>query len=49
VWESLRTLEKFPDTLNPGYFLIKAAAWILVLLALLQSVADAWRVDTPDA
>ena len=27
VWESLRTLERFPDTLNPGYFLIKVAAW----------------------
>lgn len=49
VWESLRTLEKFPDTLNPGYFLIKAAGWILVLLALLQSVAAAWRVEAPDA
>jgi TRAP-type mannitol/chloroaromatic compound transport system permease small subunit len=48
VWESLRTLEKFPDTLNPGYFLIKAAAWMLVVLALLQSVASVWRVK-PDA
>lgn len=43
VWEAVRTLEKFPDTLNPGYFLIRVAAWAMVLLVLLQSLADAWR------
>lgn len=45
VWQSLRTLEKFPDTLNPGYFMIRAAAWLLVLLVLLQSAMRAWRGD----
>lgn len=45
VWESLRTLEKFPDTLNPGYFLVRASAWILVVLVLLQSLAAAFRAD----
>jgi hypothetical protein len=43
VWEAVRTLEKFPDTLNPGYFLIRAAAWLMVLLVLLHALAAAWR------
>jgi TRAP-type mannitol/chloroaromatic compound transport system permease small subunit len=33
-------LEKFPDTLNFGYFLIKLAALLLALLALLQALLD---------
>ena len=33
-------LEKFPDTLNFGYFLIKAAAVLLALLALVQVLLD---------
>jgi hypothetical protein len=43
VWESLRTLEKFPDTLNPGYFLVRVSGWILVLLVLVQSIAGVLR------
>src|SRR3954462_1693552 len=33
-------LEKFPDTLNFGYFLIKLAAALLALLALVQALLD---------
>jgi len=33
-------LEKFPDTYNFGYFLIKAAAVLLALLALVQALLD---------
>jgi TRAP-type mannitol/chloroaromatic compound transport system permease small subunit len=33
-------LEKFPDTLNFGYFLIKLAALLLALLALVQALLD---------
>ena len=33
-------LEKFPDTFNFGYFLIKVAALLLALLALVQAVID---------
>ena len=33
-------LERFPDTNNVGYFLIKAAAVLLALLALLQVLLD---------
>lgn len=43
VWASLRGLESFPDTLNPGYFLIKLALWILVLLVLLHALATLLR------
>ena len=37
VWASWVQLEKFPDTLNPGYFLIRSAAWLLALLALIDA------------
>ena len=40
VWNSLRQWEAFPDTLNPGYFLIKLAAWLLALAMAAQAVAD---------
>ena len=36
-------LEKFPDTFNPGYFLIKVAAVLLAALALLQALLDLVR------
>jgi TRAP-type C4-dicarboxylate transport system permease small subunit len=49
VWESLRTLERFPETLDPGYFVIKLAAWCLVVGVLLQSLAAPWRARAPDA
>jgi TRAP-type C4-dicarboxylate transport system permease small subunit len=40
VWESLRQLEGFPDTYNPGYFLVKAGLWLLALTVLLQALID---------
>ena len=43
VWQSLRQLEAFPDTYNPGYFLVKLAVWLLAALALLQAGLDAVR------
>ena len=49
VWESVRTLEKFPDTLNPGYFLVKVAGWFMVAGVLLQTLAHVWRPGAPDA
>ena len=30
--------ERFPDTLNPGYFIIKIALWVMALLVLAQAV-----------
>ena len=38
VSQSIVGLERFPDTFNPGYFLIKGAAWLLALLVCLQAV-----------
>jgi len=43
VWMSVRQLESFPDTLNPGYFLVKLALWLLAGLLLLQAIVDACR------
>ena len=36
-------LEAFPDTYNPGYFLIKLALWLLAGLVLAQAVIDIAR------
>jgi TRAP-type mannitol/chloroaromatic compound transport system permease small subunit len=43
VQRSVLALEKFPDTYNFGYFLIKVAALLLAVLALLQTLIDALR------
>lgn len=40
VWQSVLQMEGFPETYNPGYFLVKVAAWLLALLVLLQALAD---------
>lgn len=40
VLSSVLGLEAFPDTNNPGYFVIKAALWIVAILALAQSALD---------
>jgi TRAP-type C4-dicarboxylate transport system permease small subunit len=41
AWNSLLQLEHFPETLNPGYFLLRAAALLLAALALAQALLDA--------
>ena len=43
VQRSVLALEKFPDTFNPGYFLVKVAALLLAVLALLQAFLDLVR------
>jgi hypothetical protein len=42
VWRSLRILESFPESLIPGYFLIKVALWLLACLVLLDAADNAW-------
>ena len=42
TWLSLAQLERFPETLDPGYFLIRAAAALLALVALAQALLDAF-------
>ncbi len=44
---SLAPLERFPDTDNPGYFLIPAGMWLLALLVLLQALLDVTREQPP--
>jgi hypothetical protein len=41
--QSVRQLEGFPETYNPGYFLIRIALVTLALLVLVQAIADALR------
>jgi len=48
VWMSLKQLEKFPDSYNPGYFLVKLALWLLAGLLLLQAIVDAVRPRSGD-
>jgi TRAP-type mannitol/chloroaromatic compound transport system permease small subunit len=43
VLNSLVALEGFPDTNNPGYFIIKAALWVLAGLVLAQAMLDIAR------
>ena len=43
VWQSAWHLEAFGETGNPGYFLVKLAAWLLALLMLLQGITDLFR------
>ncbi|TMJ01176.1 MAG: TRAP transporter small permease subunit [Alphaproteobacteria bacterium] len=40
---SLRSLEAFADTYNPGYFFIKLALWLLAGLVLMQAIVDIAR------
>lgn len=48
VSQSIIGLEKFPDTFNPGYFLIKGSAWLLALLVCLQGIVDVFLGATPE-
>src|SRR5258708_22452105 len=41
VWLSVRQLEGFPDTFNPGYFILKIRGFLLALLVFLQAVVCA--------
>jgi TRAP-type mannitol/chloroaromatic compound transport system permease small subunit len=43
VVASIAARETFPDTYNPGYFIIKAALWVLALLMLAQAVIEVFR------
>jgi TRAP-type mannitol/chloroaromatic compound transport system permease small subunit len=43
VVPSIKLLEAFPDTYNPGYYIIKAALWLMALLILAQSAVDIFR------
>ena len=40
VWQSVMQLERFGETLNPGYFLIRVSLWLLAALVLAHGVAS---------
>jgi TRAP-type mannitol/chloroaromatic compound transport system permease small subunit len=43
VVQSVLQLEAFPETFNPGYFVIKVALFLLAVLVLLQALLDCLR------
>ena len=43
VLSSLMAGEAFPDTTNPGYFLVKLALWVLAGLMLAQALVDLFK------
>ena len=43
VVSSIAVREAFPDTYNPGYFIIKAALWLLALLVLAEAAIEILR------
>jgi TRAP-type mannitol/chloroaromatic compound transport system permease small subunit len=45
--QSVRQLEAFPETFNPGYFLLKIALLLAALLVLVQALLDAFRDRGP--
>ncbi|MBS0453375.1 MAG: C4-dicarboxylate ABC transporter substrate-binding protein [Proteobacteria bacterium] len=49
AWQSLAGLERFPETANPGYFLIKLALMLMGLLLLVQAALDLQRALRPRA
>jgi TRAP-type mannitol/chloroaromatic compound transport system permease small subunit len=48
VLQSALGLEAFADTANPGYFIIKLALWLMVLLVIAQSALDIFRPTSAD-
>jgi TRAP-type mannitol/chloroaromatic compound transport system permease small subunit len=43
VVPALLELESFPETDNPGYFLIKCGLWLMVITIIAQAVVDIFR------
>ena len=43
VVNSVLGLESFPDTFNPGYFIIKLALWLIATLVLAQALVEISR------
>ena len=45
IWQSVRGLEAFADTYNPGYFVIRTAVGLLAAAVMVQGLLDAFRRD----
>ena len=48
VIQSVRQLESFPDTFNPGYFLLKVAVVLMALAVAMQALVTAMRPPEPE-
>jgi TRAP-type mannitol/chloroaromatic compound transport system permease small subunit len=48
VVPSVLGLEAFADTDNPGYFIIKAALWVMAILIIAQAIVDMLRPSPAD-
>ena len=48
VVPSVRGLEAFADTDNPGYFIIKVALWVMAIAIIAQAIVDILRPDPAD-
>lgn len=48
VWASVAGAERFAETFNPGYFVIKAALWLMVVLVLADALWRATRSHADD-
>jgi len=46
VWQSVLQLERFPETYNPGYFILKLAVALLAVLVLLQAIVAVMRTES---
>lgn len=47
--QSIRQLEAFPETFNPGYFILRIAVVLTVLLVLIQALLDVFVTRSPRA
>ena len=43
IFQSVRLLERFPDTANAGYFMVKVALGLLTVVIVIQAVLDLVR------
>ena len=48
VVSSVLGLESFQDTNNPGYFIIKAALWLMAVVIIAQAAVDIFRPKPAD-
>ncbi len=48
VLSSVLGLEAFQDTNNPGYFIIKAALWLMAVVIIAQAAVDIFRPKPAD-
>jgi hypothetical protein len=47
VVSSVMQLELFPESYNPGYFILKCALWVLSVLVIAQAILDIARPKIP--